>query len=354
MKICYIFSNFHHAHITGQAGVMNKLILKASENNQVFVISNTHQAEQITRDGVSYYLYDMSSSILKFIVSTIHIGRILRKIRPDIIHVNGALMSVYISFINILVGCTQVILLSETIENIPLILKWMAILSFRSHPAIFVTSNYLKMELISAGIPERKIHLIRIGLGQKFIDVQQKTEATDILYFGDSNINRGFDFIVHLAEALQKKKFTILLRYTFAEADILLKRVSLLPNVSVKIYPYKEPLEQLLMVSKLIILPFRWMLIRPPISILEAMALRKCVITSLMKGNEEIIDQGKTGFMVDFKNKERVISLINKLLDNPSERKVIGTEASKKIQKMYSKNEYEKIFHTYHLLLNTQ
>ena len=59
MKICYIFSNFHQTKLTGQAGIMFKLIQKAKARYQkVLVISNSN-------DDKSYQGQNLKALLLK-------------------------------------------------------------------------------------------------------------------------------------------------------------------------------------------------------------------------------------------------------------------------------------------------
>jgi glycosyltransferase involved in cell wall biosynthesis len=116
-----------------------------------------------------------------------------------------------------------------------------------------------------------------------------------------------------------------------------------LSNVTIWHYPYLENLEEIILKSKLVALPFRWTAVRPPISLLEPMAGGKCVLTSSMEGNEEVIRNGYNGLIVNFNKLEDVVSKISFLIKNDQVREGLGQKAKKTIRQMYSLEEYNKI-----------
>ena len=64
-------------------------------------------------------------------------------------------------------------------------------------------------------------------------------------------------------------------------------------------------------------------------SIMEYMALGKPVIASRHGGNHEIIEDGKSGFIVELGNHKELSEKINALLDNNIARESMGLEAKK-------------------------
>lgn len=65
----------------------------------------------------------------------------------------------------------------------------------------------------------------------------------------------------------------------------------------------------------------------------EAMAAGLTCIASPNAGAiDDLIEDGQTGFVCNFDNREEAVSLINRLLDNPAERKRVGENAARFIQ----------------------
>ena len=69
-----------------------------------------------------------------------------------------------------------------------------------------------------------------------------------------------------------------------------------------------------------------------PIVILEAMACGKPVVASAISGIPIIVQNGKTGFLVEEKNPEVLASAIVSLLENPAKREQFGKAAQQRIQ----------------------
>jgi len=351
MRVCFCFSNFHLAHITGQAGLMMQLIQKTkNHSSHVFVISNDLRSEQFTKDGIDYYLIKGLGDFKTYFSNFLQIVHFIKKIKPDVIHVNGILMTIYIWIITCFLRIPFFSLVSETIDNINPLYQNFYYLASKSCKYIFVTSNFLKKQLLEIGVEKKKIKVVRIGLDEKYqINYRKSTENYDTFYFGDSTRDRGFDYVVGLAQELKNLKFLISIRYQYQDCKSELETAKQLSNVKLMFYPYKESLQSLITQSKLVVLPYRWMLIRPPISLLESMALGKCVITSKMAVNEEVIQNNKNGILSDFTNLDQVASQITYLINNRTVLQRMGERAKKTIKTMYSDDEYNKIIDYYAL-----
>lgn len=73
--------------------------------------------------------------------------------------------------------------------------------------------------------------------------------------------------------------------------------------------------------------------------LLEACASGRPVITTNRSGCREIVDDGKTGYIVEIKNTEQLIEKIEQFIELPYEQKVeMGLNARKKIEKEFDRN----------------
>ncbi len=62
-------------------------------------------------------------------------------------------------------------------------------------------------------------------------------------------------------------------------------------------------------------------------TVLESMSAGKPVITTTNNGNEDVISNGESGILIEPKNIEAIVSAVNGLLDNDTQRKVMGKKA---------------------------
>jgi len=75
-----------------------------------------------------------------------------------------------------------------------------------------------------------------------------------------------------------------------------------------------------------------------PVTVIEAMYYKIPVVSSNVGGLSDLIEDTKTGFLVNSFNVEKYIPVIVKLLDSVQEREIIGSAAHDFIKKKYNVN----------------
>jgi glycosyltransferase involved in cell wall biosynthesis len=348
MKICYLFSNYHLVNITAEPKMAIALAEHALRNShEVYIISNYTKNKTEKRGKIRFFLFKGLGDLKTYLLNTPHIIRHLTKVKPNIIHVHGGIIIVYVLLINLFLRIPLVFTLCEGLDTFGSFQKKLLVFCLSRMKAIFVTSSYLKNQLVAQGVARKKIKVVRLGLEKKFLTAKPlKQTNADVFFFGDSSYERGFDIVYALAKKIQNVSFTVLIRW---KKDCVkeLQGINSLPNVRMYHSPYKEPLINMILKSKIILLPFRWMGVRPPLSIIESMALGKCVFTSTMEGNEELIRNNENGVLFDFTNINAVAKQICSLIESPSQLRKIGESARKTIETMYSDKECTKIIDYY-------
>ena len=73
-----------------------------------------------------------------------------------------------------------------------------------------------------------------------------------------------------------------------------------------------------------------------PMILLEAMAAAKPIVATRVGGNPEIIDEGKTGFLVPAKDPQALANRVSALLNNSEYAQRIGKSAQEKVHNLYS------------------
>lgn len=353
MKICFLFSNFYLVDITGQPAIIFKLAQKASQDQKAFVLSNGLENQILEKDGVKVFLFKGLGNLKSYLLNLPKIIQYLREIQPEILHVHGGLMVIYFWAINKIFKIPMVCSLCETPAVLSSFYQKLLVWILNRTQKTFVTSKHIKKQLIKSGLKAEKVEVVRIGLKENFLSKSpdKVRPCQEILYFGDANKERGFDIILRLAQKLPNLKFKVLLRWQAKNCEKELKKMRLLGNVSVWHQPYPETLKNQILKSKLVVLPYRNLGVKPPLSLLESMALSKCVITSLMKANEEVVKNNENGLMVNFKKLDGVVKKISFLLKNQKKRKKIGQAARRTIRQMYRANEYDKIINFYSYII---
>ncbi len=352
MKIFYIFSNYHLSHITAQPGIAYKLAQKTvNAGHEVYIISNT-TGELKSRDKkINLILFKGLGDLKSYVSNLPRLVQSLRTIKPDILHIHGNLLTILIWFINGITRIPFTCYVGETLDILSNFYKNLFIFVLKSAKKIFVSSTYIKQQLIEQGIAKDNIEVIHLGIDDRYYKPMKKIkEEYDVLFFGDSKKERGFDIVANLVEKTPQQKFLILLRWQEDDAQRSLEIVQKLKNATVMTYPYPKPLLDYILSSKTVLLPFRFMGVRPPVSILEAMLLSKPVITSTMKGNEEVIMHNKNGVLDDFSNLDKTQESLTKLLSNQKKREIMGKHARERILSIYTQEQYESVINTLNLI----
>lgn len=353
MKICFIFSNFHLSHLTAQPGIVFKLAKKAAERGEkIYIISNDIENKNFKKGGIYFFLFKGLGDFRTYFLNLPKIIKYLKDSKPDVIHIHGSLLIIYVWFINIFFGIPIVCSLCETLDTMSTFYRRLLVFCLTRVEKTFLSSEYIKNQLVRNNVSSHKTLVVRIGVDEKFLaEMENFSPDTDILYFGDSTAERGFDIIFQLARELPQLKFKILLRWEGRNCSKELEKMKKMSNVTILHHPYSESLEQIILKSKLVILPYRWIAVRPPLSLVESMALGKCVMTSSMEGNEEIVRNEYNGLIVNFNKLKDVVSKISFLIKDDQVRESLGQKAKKTIRQMYSSKEYHKILSYYSDLL---
>lgn len=345
MRICFAYSNHHLSATTAQPGIAYKLALKAKAiGHKVSIVSNVQDDYEGKRsDGIYYFLFSGQGNLQTYLKQVRGITNLLRRENPDVIHVHGNLYFIYLLVISWFLGKKVTVYITESLEIHDPFFRRLFLMGLSFAKKIFVSCEALKEELVGNGINIEKILTVRIGLDDKFFRIKSELRDIDVLYFGDSSYSRGFDVFVKCAESLPERKFIGLIRYYKTDCPEILEIATKLPNLQLFYHPYRESIEQILTRAKIIFLPFRTMEVRPPVTILEALATGSCIVTSMLSGNQEVISPGVSGFMTNPDDLNQNIRLISGLLNDDKKRKSIATFGRRRIKEIYKQSEYEKL-----------
>lgn len=237
--------------------------------------------------------------------------------------------------------------LGTAVENVGLIQKIIFLLykvALKEVKCCFVqNSENLKFITDKKIVLREKCNLIP-GSGvnlEKFkvLDYQKKDDKIRFLFISRIMKEKGIEQYMEAAKVITKK-------YDNVEFHVL----GACEN------EYKEKLQELLKENILIyhnrqddIIPFlkeASCLIHPSYYpegmsnvLLEASASGRPVITTNRSGCREIVDDGKTGYIIEIKNTEQLIEKIEQFIKLPYEQKVqMGLNARKKVEKEFDRN----------------
>jgi len=224
---------------------------------------------------------------------------------------------------------------------------------------IVVWSKRVNKYLQNIGVSKEKITLIPSGVSAETFKPLVTSQPSNrkqllgfdendsiLLYFGPLSSLRGFDVLISampkITEKLPNVKLLVLAR-EFEKNGKMSKRLEMAQNSdTIRIISgIQSPssIVDYLALSTLVVLPFKsWAHQECPLTILEAMAMEKPVVTTQMGAIPEIVKDGETGFLVPPGDADALSQKIIEVLKDETLAENVGRNARKQIEKTYDWN----------------
>lgn len=196
------------------------------------------------------------------------------------------------------------------------------------------------------GLDIDKFKNTNINISDKLSKLNLDKDKRVLLSIGELNKNKNHQTVIKALKEFDNKGFYYLICGRGLEKDNLTKLINDLNlNKNVKLLGYRNDINEILQLADLYIHPsFREGL---PVSVMEAMASSLPVICSNIRGNNDLIDENKGGYLINPNSESEFGKKINKLLNNQDLVKNMGEYNANKI-KDYSMenvlNEMERIY----------
>jgi glycosyltransferase involved in cell wall biosynthesis len=235
-----------------------------------------------------------------------------------------------------------------------------------ANTTIVVPSEYIRESLCNFGVSKRKIKVAPLSFHMRdlaFDESKGKWKAREdlglveenfiITYMGAPDTVRGTDTLIYAAAMLKSKlrtfKVIILSRRNLhkeSKDEELLFRLIKKFKLSrfIKIVPgvlSREDIKNYLTASDVIALPFKITLSEPPLSILEAMALGKPVITTKTCGIPELVNSNR-GLLVRPGDPKHLAQALSYLAQNPKLVDELGRRAKEYVKSLTTWDELAK------------
>lgn len=217
-------------------------------------------------------------------------------------------------------------------------------------------SQFMKDTCVAFGIPENKIKVIYNFTDIKKEDCPEKEKADDssyLLYFGRLSEEKGIDTIIKAMPRI-KGELSLKIVGTGPEKkslEKLIDQLGLQKRVQLTGSKYKDDLKKIILGAKTVIIPSVWNE-NMPLSLLEALALKKVVIASRVGGIPEIIRHEKNGFLFDPGNIKELSALVNQIDEYDLES--IRENAYSSVQKLNPTDHLQEILKIYNKLILEQ
>lgn len=145
---------------------------------------------------------------------------------------------------------------------------------------------------------------------------------------------KGIKILLEAAEELSKKNKCQFIIIGSGKDENILKKMADEKKLPVIFTGQRKDIPELLDIMHVFVLPSLYEGL--PVALLEAMAAGLPVVATDVGGVSEVVEEGKTGFIVEPGNKRKLISKIERLLKYPQLRKNFGGEGFKRIKRNFS------------------
>jgi len=378
IKILYIDTHF----IFGGGQTMLLRLLESLNKNKFFPIvvcskDNRKVIQSLRKLSISFIplntkILTLENKILKailqfpnFLMMNFKIAQIIRKEKPDLIHVN-LFYSTLFSIIPAKIYRKPLIWVIQTTSDL---LKYKFLTKFliwASDKTILTCKDFIRLAEEN-GIDTSKFQVIYTGL--KMEKFQQKESLADEIEIKGQRVKKPIVAMIARFDRYQKGH-----QYFIEAARIINDQI---PEVNFLIVGgafnpeeerFKKELEErvrdLSLSQKIIFTGFYPDLIyllsnieivvipslyeAPSAVALEAMAMKKPVVASNVGGIPEVVVDGKTGFLVPSKNPKAIAEKVIFLLKNPQIAKEIGERGFQRVKGNFTQEKlarnYERLY----------
>lgn len=331
------------------------------KNEEVFGNFVAQQVERLSKQGVEFLKVVRRSktltSYLPFFFRALFylIGR-----KYHLIHAHYGFHSAITTLVYkkapLIITCHGSDVLIEPYRNI--VYCWLQFITLKKATHLIAVSNHLKKILISQlKIKRKRISVISCGVDTNlFKPLEEKGKIKEklnlpkdkkiILFVGGVSYNKGVDVVVECAKRMKKVLF-VLIGKQKTEGGEFLKKIP--PNCYVVGEVPHKTMPLWLNVSEIFLLPSRTEGI--PVSLLEALACGIPAITSRVGGIPEVMEEGKTGWMIPIEEIEVIVHKIEDLLQDEKKRYYMGQYGRTHILKNFDQKIItQKIYNLYHKL----
>jgi len=308
-------------------------------------------AEQFRESGIEVHSLGLSRRTDLSVV--LRLRRLMKKIKPDILHTYLLHANVLGRIVGRLVGIPVIIGSERTIGQAG---PWGRLATKLSNPLTDVVEVNSRLGAkaieIDLGVPPRKIEVIRSGVDLKKFDhsthretirseIGLKEDQHLVLYVGRLRRVKGVEYGLRAFAAAQSQQRSIHMALA-GEGEQLdhLKKIVLELKVPdhVTFLGVRNDLPSLLSAADSVLMPS--LKEGFPRTAIEAMAAGKPIIATNVGGTSEAIVDGETGILVPAKNIEVMTSTILKLARDKNLQNKLGEAGRHRSRNNYSANNY--------------
>jgi len=281
------------------------------------------------------------------------LSRIISETKPDVIHSQGATISILAGLAIRRAGTKSVNILtrhSRASEKLPNVLASRLLKKYCDH--IVAISNSTYQDFLAAGF-ENRVSLIPNfvdyhGIREQIASYDRASILKELDISPDSHIvsvagrlipakrfDRFIEILAQAAEGLENNVVGLILGDGESRKELETLAASVADRVRIIFLGYQSEIFKYLSISDLFLFPSEHAEVLP-MALIEALSAGTPIVCSNIPGNNEIVEDGFNGFLIDGSDADYVRSVQKVLLDKPFAAK-IADNAKKTAGQKYDK-----------------
>ncbi|MBN2669261.1 MAG: glycosyltransferase [Bacteroidales bacterium] len=320
------------------------------ENNEVHVISltsNVRNDVEFTYQNVHYHLLKSTEKTFRKLTlnyfDNLKVQKKLNRLKPDIVHGQGrqtdGLSAVKSRFPNIITSHGEIVNeLKSYKKNYKYIVKRYFEEKVNKNMKFAIGVSPTTVADLQRFLKKENTFLIDNALAPEFFDSYQLKWESKVLYVGALSARKR---VLELIQAIEKiDHLSLSIATQTPENNLYFKEIrAYIENVGIKnrihflgqLAP-KEVANEMAK-SLCVVLPSNFESFGMPMA--EAQAIGKPVIGSMVGGIPYLVEEGKTGFLIEPGNTQQITEKLMYFLNHIDEAKKMGTFAAEKAQKRW-------------------
>lgn len=326
-------------------------IFKPLVNNIVACSCGGENVECLEKMGIKHYLIpdieDKSPSVM--LKTAKQLRKIVRDENITVIHTHHRMAAFYVAALRLYKKCSFI----NTSHNTFYDKKFLTRFAYK-HAELIACGSMVKKNLVDFfSIPDEKVTVIRNAIAP-FDGLVVKDETIEKLRregcFIVGNIGRlseqkGMEYYIQaLPEVLKKHPKTHFLIIGAGELENSLKEQArqLKFENNLHFLGYRSDIQNLISQLDLVVLSSLWEGL--PLAPIEAFSVGKTVVATAVDGTVEIVEDGKSGRLIEPKKPEQIAENVIWMIEHPEEKKLMEQEAKKHYEQEFSIERLSKAY----------
>ena len=326
-------------------------IFKPLVNSIVVCSCGGENVKRLGKMGIKHYMIpDIEDKLLSAIFKTAkQLRTIVREENITVIHTHHRMAAFYVAALRLYKKCSFI----NTSHNTFYDKKFLTKFTYK-HAELIACGGMVKKNLVDFfGMPAKKVTVIRNAIAP-FDGQIVKDETIEKLRgegcFIVGNIGRlseqkGMEYYIQaLPEVLKKHPKTHFLIIGAGELESSLKGQARQLKVEDNLHflGYRSDIQNLISQLDLVVLSSLWEGL--PLTPIEAFSVGKTVVATAVDGTVEIVEDGKSGRLIEPKNPEQIAEKVIWMIEHPEEKKLMECEAKNRYEQEFSIERLSKAY----------